>query len=167
MLLRLFLILAMVPPVQQPAMHFRVQRFHAPAEHFRPAREFRHISYGTPASRSNFAVPPVERISIFRAASFLANSTIPSFIKHAHAAHAPQPWVPPARVEAQQSTRSGGISKSAGLWEKRTGKIRRTKIRTSRGLSVSPGRRSFPRHTPRRGNSCWFAGLSFFCAQTR
>ena len=38
-LLRLLLILGVIAAVQQPAVHFRMQRFHAPAQHFRPARE--------------------------------------------------------------------------------------------------------------------------------
>jgi len=77
MLCRLFLSAVFFRRKSSPLVHFRMQRFHSSAEHFRPARKIETSRTLTPASRSSFAVPPVERISISAAASA---SQIPRFL---------------------------------------------------------------------------------------
>jgi hypothetical protein len=45
MLRRLFLVLRILPAKQQPAVNFRMQRLHAPAEHLRPARKMGNVAH--------------------------------------------------------------------------------------------------------------------------
>ena len=76
-LLRLFLILGVMAPVQQPAMHFWVQRFHAAAEHFRPAGEFRHIFHRHALFAQQFCRAAGRQDLDLQRRKLLANSTIP------------------------------------------------------------------------------------------
>src|SRR5947207_11104029 len=48
MLASLLLVYRMIAPEQQPAMNLRMQSFHAPAKHLRPAGKVRHIAYRKP-----------------------------------------------------------------------------------------------------------------------
>jgi len=64
--------------IQQPTVHFRVQRLDAPIQYFGKSRVNWLISTtGIPASFSERAVPPVETISIPSARNSFAKSTSP------------------------------------------------------------------------------------------
>ena len=132
-LLRLLLILGMIAPIQQPAVHFRMQSFHAPAQHFRPAREFRNVFHRHAFFAQQLCRAAGRRISIFSAASFLANSTIPVLSNTLSSARSTAMCSSSVEKNLLVYAERWSFEKR-GLWEKRTGKIRRTKIRTSRGL---------------------------------
>ncbi len=71
------LVLRVPANVEQPAVHARVQRLHAPVQHLRKSRQLADVLDRKPASRSAFAVPPVETSSTPKPASARANSTRP------------------------------------------------------------------------------------------
>ena len=72
-----------VAPGQDAAVDLRVERLHPAVEHLGKPGDLRHVAHGTPASRSSFAVPPVERISIPSATRAWANVDDPRLVVHA------------------------------------------------------------------------------------
>ncbi len=83
MLGSLLLIFRVPAPEEQSAMHFRVQRLHASAQHFRPAGEIGNIAhryarfaqqFGGPARRENFDLQRGEPLRKFHDPRLVENA---------------------------------------------------------------------------------------------
>ena len=120
------------------AVHFRVQRLHAPAEHFRPAGQLGHVAHGNSrfaqqlrgaAGGNNFDSQRRKLSRKFRHAGFVIDADQRPLDRHSRASQSVR------RKVAGQCKRLRRISE--GVLTRRS---RRTEVSSKRAPSISRGR---------------------------
>ncbi len=88
---RLLPVFGVPAPEQQRAVHFRVQRLHASAQHLRPAREIGNVAHrdscftqqlGGPARRENLDLPRGQPLRKFQNSCLVKNTDERALYRH-------------------------------------------------------------------------------------